>query len=268
MQTSFGIRLNHRSVIRIGGADRRAFLQGILSNDIELCVPGRPLYAALLTPQGKFLHDLFLFDADEEFLIDCDGARVHDLLTRVAGYKLRAKVNFSDASQEYGVWVQSPGPSIAPPLYPDPRLAGLGARGIVKKANYDRQRLALGVADGARDMLVGKSALLEGNFDFLNGVSWTKGCYVGQELTARMHHRALAKKRLLPARIEGAAPVFGAVVTLDGEDIGDMRSSAGDLGLALLNLEKADRAMRENKVLICGESRLQPYLPDWMKNQP
>jgi folate-binding protein YgfZ len=120
------------------------------------------------------------------------------------------------------------------------------------------------VADGSRDMLIEKSTLAEGNFDFLNGVSWTKGCYVGQELTARMHYRGLVKKRLFPVRIEGPAPEFGAILKLGAEDAGDMRSASGDLGLALLNVEKAEAAMRENAALACGESKLTVWKPAWM----
>jgi tRNA-modifying protein YgfZ len=101
-------------------------------------------------------------------------------------------------------------------------------------------------------MIIEKSTLLECNLDRLNAISWTKGCYMGQELTARMHHRGLVKKRLFTVTLSGPAPAFGSSITLNGEDIGDMRSSCGDVGLALLNVEKA----RATTKMLCGDSKL------------
>ncbi len=293
-------QLSNRGVIRIGGGDRRNFLQGLISNDINLCTPEQPIYAAFLTPQGKFLHDMFIVDSDGAFLVDCESARANDLLKRLGMHKLRAKVTLEDAP-EYEVWAmweptelssflrkpessQSIGQNLRkdtldPDLrrgdavfFEDPRLPALGARAIVKKGAspdgqrvdfsvYDKHRLALGVPDGSRDILVEKSTLLECNLDLLNGISWTKGCYMGQELTARMYHRALVKKRLFPVKIEGPAPALGAPVLANGEDIGEMRSSCGDLGLALLKIEK----VRTNELFSCGNSTLKPVLPEWMK---
>jgi len=274
--TSFACHLANRGVICIGGEDRRGFLQGLISNDINLCTHDNAIYAALLTPQGKFMHDLFMIEDGEVFLVDCEQARAENLLQRLAAYKLRAKVTLTDMRKDFDVWgidgqkAEHRGQKI----YADPRLPELGRRAIVKKgisgftsadfSVYDRHRLALGVADGSRDMLIEKSTLAEGNFDFLNGISWTKGCYVGQELTARMHYRGLAKKRLFPVKIIGTAPAFGDTVTLGSEEIGDMRSCAGDRGLALLNVEKAEAAMRENTAPACGGSKLDVSKPGWM----
>jgi folate-binding protein YgfZ len=277
MGADFSCLLDNRGIIHLGGADRRAFLQGLISNDTNLCTQDRAVYAALLTPQGKFLHDLFIIENGEEFLIDCEADRAEDLLKRLAAYKLRAKVTMRDGQGEFEVWAiggqktEDRGQKI----FADPRLPELGFRAILKKGDlqtpnpgprtlYDRRRLALGVADGSRDMLIEKSTLAEGNFDLLNGISWSKGCYVGQELTARVHYRGLAKKRLFPVTIDGDAPAFGAPVTLNGEEIGDMRSNAGGLGLALLNVEKAEMAMREQTALACGASRLTVSRPGWM----
>jgi len=277
MASSFFGRLENRGVIRLGGEDRRAFLQGLISNDIGLCTQESAIYAALLTPQGKFLHDLFIIEGDGDYLIDCEEARAEDLLKRLAAYKLRAKVTLADARGEFEVWgIRNQKSDVGcQKIYVDPRLPELGERMLVKKgvapagkqsifAEYDRHRLALGVADGSRDMLIEKSTLAEGNFDLLNGVSWSKGCYVGQELTARMHYRALVKKRMFPVRIEGDAPAFGAAIKVGDEEIGDMRSSCGDRGLVLLNVEKAHMAIQKNTALTCGASRLIATKPAWM----
>ena len=136
----------------------------------------------------------------------------------------------------------------------DPRLAALGVRCILPRADircalegtglaeagfpaYDRLRLELGVPDGSRDLVPEKSILLESGFDELNGVDWQKGCYIGQELTARTKYRGLIKKRLMPVEIDGPAPAPGTIVTADGREVGEMRSSRDGLGLALLRLE-------------------------------
>lgn len=251
--TRLSTQLLNRGAIRIGGEDRRMFLQGLISNDIELCTPGQPIYAALLTPQGKFLHDLFIIDMGEAFLADCESGRADDLLKRLAMYKLRAQVTLEKTGHE--VWaVCNDGSTLAMPgedtVFIDPRLSVLGRRAIVNNgaslgdaqqvdfAVYDKNRISLGIPDGSRDMIVGKSTLLECNLDRFNAISWTKGCYVGQELTARMHHRGLVKKRLFTVKINGAPPPPGTVIRLNGEDVGEMRSHCEDVGLALLNIEK------------------------------
>ncbi len=295
--------LTNRSILQVGGDDRRNFLQGLISNDIHLCQPGKPIYAALLTPQGKFLHDMFVIDAGDIFLIDCEAARADDLLQRLSRYKLRAKVMLENIGGQFDVWahwIQEPNSQLSFPrkresstsdsehisLRPadarhwipghagddnlvllDPRLPELGIRIILKKGEkpagaitdfsaYDKHRLKLGVPDGSRDMIVEKSTLLEGNFDLLNGISWTKGCYMGQELTARMHYRALVKKRMFPVGIDGAAPSPGTPIQMNEEEIGEMRSSCDDVGLALLNVEKAHISLSESLLLTCAESRV------------
>ncbi|HEV2187213.1 MAG TPA: folate-binding protein, partial [Stellaceae bacterium] len=163
-------------------------------------------------------------------------------------------------------------------VFADPRLAALGARAIlpggrIRRAltatgateadfsEYDRLRLSLGIPDGSRDLVPDKSILLESGFDELHGVDWNKGCYIGQELTARTKYRGLIKKRLFPIRIDGPAPEPGAIVTLDGQDAGEVRSSRDGIGLALLRLEAVSAGRR----LTTGPSTIVPLKPDWMQ---
>jgi folate-binding protein YgfZ len=160
----------------------------------------------------------------------------------------------------------------------DPRLAALGVRCILPRADircvlegtglpedgfpaYDRLRLQLGVPDGSRDLVPEKSILLESGFDELNGVDWQKGCYIGQELTARTKYRGLIKKRLMPVEIDGPAPAPGTIVTADGREIGEMRSSRNEFGLALLRLEP----IVEGKPLKAGNTTLVPSPTSWMR---
>ena len=275
LQNTTACQLSHRGVLRVNGNDRHSFLQGLLSNDIAHCTPQTPIYAALLTAQGKFLHDMFVYDMGGHFLIDCEAERADDLLHKLNAYKLRAKVTLENMSDQFHVWAFPQGGN----GLPDPRLELLGSRDILpagklpgktdicNPAMYDVLRVSLGIPDGSRDMIVGKSTLSDGNFDFLNGISWTKGCYVGQELTARMHHRALVKKRMLPVRISGATPQAGTTITLQDEDIGEIRSAngGGGGGLAILNIESAKTAIQKSAALHCGSATLTPYIPVWLK---
>jgi folate-binding protein YgfZ len=266
-----------RGVLSLGGADRVTFLQGLVSNDVNAVLPGSAIYAALLTPQGKFLHDMFIIEAGDHFLLDCEAARADDLLKRLTAHKLRAKITLDKVISGYDVWAAWDGDAPKGWL-PDPRLAALGSRILLKKGtkpdhvraarfeDYDRHRISLGVPDGSRDLIVGKSTLAEGNLDLLNGISFTKGCYLGQELTARLHHRGLVKKRIFPVKITGVPPEFGSIVRDGADDIGDMRSACGerlreaqsepisscDVGLALLDISKA----ATKKTFTCDSSQL------------
>jgi folate-binding protein YgfZ len=269
------VALPERGLITVGGAEARPFLQGLISNDIEKARPDRAIYAALLTAQGKFLHDFLIAVLGEDLVLDCERPRLGDLGRRLAGYRLRAKVSLADASDDYVVAAllgpeattrlglpEQPGAAM--PLgggiaFRDPRHGGLGARAILPVAAgfapletagfsavpfdaYERLRLALGVPDGSRDMAVEKATLIESNFEALNGVDFSKGCYVGQELTARTKYRGLVKRRLMRVRIEGALPPAGTPLTLDGKEAGEMRSGLGADGLALLRLDRLEQS--------------------------
>ena len=290
--------LEERGVLEIGGADRREFLQGLISNDTRKLSPSRALYAAFLTPQGKYLHDFFLAELGEAFYLDGERARLSDLLRRLSLYKLRAKVTLADVSDRFAVAIAfggdapaklglAGGPGAAAPFvdgvaYIDPRLGTLGARLILPRtripaaieaaglaradpAAYDQLRLAQGVADGSRDLVVEKTILLEAGFDELNGVDWEKGCYIGQELTARTKYRALIKKRLLPVTVEGPLPEPGTIIKLGDQEAGEMRSGRRDLGLALLRLDAVDEAAKSGAALLAGTARIVPMKPEWVR---
>jgi hypothetical protein len=293
MPDAFVLWPESRGLLRIAGPDARAFLQGIVSNDVNKVSPARAVYAAFLTPQGKYLHDFFIAELEGALLLDCEAERRDDLARRLARYKLRSKVAIEPAPAElavallYGAGALAalglpPERGAAVPLaggvaFTDPRLAELGARAILPRAaadavrargfeqgaaaDYEALRLRLGVPDGSRDLEIEKSLLLENGFDELAGVDWDKGCYMGQELTARTHYRALVKKRLVPVAIEGPAPAPGTPVLADGAEAGIMRSSDGGLGLALLKREALEGA----RALTAGEARLAPRVPSWLK---
>jgi folate-binding protein YgfZ len=274
-----------RAVIALSGADRQSFLQGLVSNDVARATAERAIYAAFLTPQGKYLHDIFIAAAGERLLIDCEAQRRADLLRRLSMYKLRAKVvlgnaddlavglHFGGGALEALALTAEPGSARVEgegAVFVDPRLAALGARAILsparfpaenaKPVDYDQLRLSLGVPDGSRDLPVEKAILLENGFDELNGIDWNKGCYMGQELTARTRYRGLVRKRLMPVTIEGPAPAPGTPLLLGDKEAGEMRSAAGEIGLALVRLEALGQG-----VLVAGSAKLSPRKPDWAK---
>ena len=263
----FACPLPHRGVLHIKGADRVPFLQGLVSNDVTKATAQTGVYAALLTPQGKFLHDLFIWSFPNVLWIDCEAARADDLIQRLTAYKLRSQVEIENVSDRFDVWA----------VWGDPHLPELGGRLFMEKGTvptdvtpvgfitYDTHRLTLGIADGSRDLEIGHSTLAEGNFDLLGGIDWKKGCYVGQELTARMRYRGLAKKRLFPVRGEGTLPPHGAPLTLNGIEAGEMRSSCGNNGLALLKIDTAQKLTDEESPLTHKETKIFVSTPDWMK---
>lgn len=262
--------LPDRGVLEVTGEDRLAFLQGLVSNDVTLVAPGRAVWAALLTPQGKWLADFFLFTDGDRLLLDCERAQAPMLAQRLTRFRLRSKVVLRDASAEFAVVAGWDGAALPPGLAAaDPRLPQAGWRALLPSpdpaadadfAAWDRHRLALGLPDGSRDMAAEQSVLLEAGFDELAGVSWSKGCYMGQELTARTKYRGLLKRRLVPVAVEGPLPPQGTPVLLDGKEVGEMRSGREGLGIALLRLA----AIRAPGPLACGEARLRPTPPAWM----
>jgi len=280
-----------RGLLRITGEDRATFLQGLVSNDVLAVGERHGIWAALLTPQGKYLHDFFVVGQGEALLIDGEGARIADLKRRLSMFRLRAKVAVDDVGEGFEVWHGWGGgaldafdlaePGAARPVgdafvLADPRLPALGIRLIAPKgrggallaergfsagdwADWDLLRLSLGVPDGSRDLVAEKSILLESGFDELNGVSWTKGCYMGQELTARTKYRGLVKKRLMPVRIDGPLPSPGTPVMKDGAEAGEIRSGQDQTALALIRLDALDAP------LTAGEARIIPLRPDWAR---
>lgn len=262
--------LPDRGVIEVCGDDAVPFLQGLVSNDVTQAAPGRTVWAALLTPQGKWLADFFIFGDGPRLLLDVERAQVPMLLQRLGRFRLRSKVALADQSDGWRVhaaWNGVPELPAGVVAAPDPRLSNAGWRVLAPRPlptttdadAWDLHRLALGLPDGSRDLEAEKSVLLEAGFDELGGISWTKGCYMGQELTARTKYRGLIKRRLVPVAVEGPLPQPGASITRDGAEVGVMRSGRGGLGLAQLRLAAVGSAL-----LRCGEALLRPRVPAWM----
>jgi folate-binding protein YgfZ len=259
--------LTDRAVIAVTGDDRVAFLQGLVSNDVAAVAPDHAVWAALLTPQGKWLADFFMIADGDRLLLDCERGQAEMLVARLSRFRLRSKVVVAATDlRVYAAWRGEPAAgSLA---VRDPRLEAAGWRVLSEiareadatAAEWDVHRLSLGLPDGSRDLEAEKTVLLEAGFDELGGISWTKGCYMGQELTARTRYRGLLKRRLVPVSVVGEIPPPGTPVLRDGAEVGTMRSGRDGLGLAVLRLEALSAGP-----LPCGGATLTPHIPAWMR---
>lgn len=259
--------LPHRGVIALTGPDRITFLNGLVSNNVENVIPEQAVWAALLTPQGKYLIDFFVFSDGEQTLLDLPRYAIPDLIKKLNRFKLRARVEIADASEHFKTYVIWHGiPPSSPLTAMDPRLPEAGYRSLSLQNltctatlhDYAAHRIALGLPDGPPDLEPDKTLLLEAGFDELNGIDWQKGCYMGQELTARTKYRGLVKRRLLPVTLSQPSLPVGTPIQLNGQEIGCLRSVEGTIGLAMLQLSALPQ-----KLTISG-SELSVHIPSWI----
>ena len=262
--------LPSRALIAVVGPDWRDFLQGLITQDVETLQPGEARFGALLTPQGRLLHDLFVVGRDEGCWLDVLAEHRAAILQRLAMYRLRAKVELSADETAVSVFFPSahhreggdpgglagsaesawvPASAGMSGFVEDPRLPALGWRGygasrpagadLADEADREAQKLALGVP-GPADWGSDKTYPIEANFDLLNGIDFKKGCFVGQETTSRMKRRGQIKSRMLPIAFEGAAPAPGAEVLAGELRAGVVTSGAAGRAMALLRLDRAE----------------------------
>ncbi len=257
--------LPERSVLRVDGPEVEHFLHNLLTADIEGLKAGGATYAALLTPQGKMLFDFFVVRDGEDFLIDCAASQKAEFIKRLGFYRLRAKVTIADpADREVGVSPEKPAAGLA---YADPRDAAMGFRAIASKgtlpqaSGYHGLRIRLGLADTDADLGSGEFFPHEANLDQLGAVSFSKGCYVGQEVVSRMEHRGTARSRILPVRLDRAAPK-GSEIVSGGKVVGTLLSSVGNDALALIRL---DRLAEAKEPLLTAGAGTRVMKPRWAR---
>ena len=284
-------RLDDRKIIALKGPDSIDFLQGLVSCDVKKVSETQSAYGAFLTPQGKFLFDFFITSFGHELLLDCEADRIEDFFRRLNLFKLRSNVEIRiidelevialigrdslklcELEEILGFTKQIDGGV----LFSDPRHLDIGGRGVISKSflvetmpklipetekkNYHHLRISLGIPDGSNDIKVEQSTLLECGFEELNGVDFDKGCYMGQELTARTKYRGLIKKRLMPIEISGTPPELGSEIVQQGKTVGEIRSTISDKGIALIKLE----ALEKKEELLASGTVVKPLKPSWV----
>jgi folate-binding protein YgfZ len=286
--------LDDRGVLAIDGGDARDFLQGLITGDVRKIGSDAPVFAALLSPQGRFLYDFFITVREEKFLLDTDKTRLPDLIKRLTLYRLRSKVHFEELPdmQVAAAWnaARHPEPEAkditeilrfaqndACFIYADPRLPELGWRvmdnkvpafsGMTKSEirDYDRHRISLGVPEGSKDLIFDRSILLEYGYDELGAVDFDKGCYVGQELTARTKHRAALRKFIYRVHADNPLPARGTPVLAEGREAGILTSVDGNNGLAHMRVDEVKRALEGGRQLTAGNVTVTAALPSWCK---
>lgn len=273
-------RLADRGVVRIEGQDSEKLLQGLITNDVAGLELGAARHAALLSPQGKILFDFFIVRVAGGYLIDVARGKAQDLVKRISMYKLRADVTITDQSSDYVVfalWGEDeaslPG-GITGIRFADPRHAGLGSRllvpqemaGAVQQAArdleasqhvYDGLRVRLGIPEGGKDFDFGEAYPHEADLDLFYGVSFTKGCFVGQEIVSRMQNRTLVRKRVV--KVDGSGPLTpGSDIRLGDVTIGRLGTVEGQSGLAMLRLDRALEAEDKREPLTAGNVTITP----------
>ncbi|HET9159754.1 MAG TPA: folate-binding protein [Caulobacteraceae bacterium] len=238
------IALQSRAVVEVSGPDWRSFLQGLTTNDVETLAPGAARFAALLSPQGRILFDLFVIGGAGGCLIDVAAERRDDFVQRLKLYRLRAKVEIRPL--DLGVFAILDAHAAAPGWVVDPRLPALGVRGYTADGRaddveiaYDVWRMTLGVP-GAADWGYDKTFPIEADFDLLNGIDFRKGCFVGQETTSRMKRRGKIRSRMLPIVFEGPAIAPGSEILAGELRAGEVLSGAPGLAMALVRLDRIE----------------------------
>ncbi len=238
--------LNSRALVRVAGPDWRDLLQGLLTNDVEHLAEGQIRFAALLTPQGRVLFDMFVIGGADGCLLDVAAERRDALIQRLLIYRLRAKAEIAAAEgQVCALW----GAAAAPEGWvADPRLPALGWRAvgqaappgarILEEADYNALRLDVGAPDPERDCVPDKTYPIEADFDLLNGIDFKKGCFVGQETTSRMKRRGGIRSRMLPIEFDGPPPAFGAEILAGSLRAGEALSGRDGRVMALLRLDR------------------------------
>lgn len=242
--TTRGEAAPDRRVFEITGRDREAFLQGLVTNDVRRLTEGI-VYAALLTPQGKYLADFFLVPQGETILLDVHESLADALTRRLSMYRLRAEVGIAPSALRVSRGL-GPAPEGA---LADPRHPALGWRrygtdpGGAPATDWDRVRVEHCIPQSGIELIPDESYILEAGFERLNGVDFRKGCYVGQEVTARMKHKTELRKGLVTVAVEGEAPV-GTEILAAGKPAGQIFTQAGGKGIAHLRFDRAGGEMR------------------------
>ncbi len=263
--------LSHRAVLSFTGADRASFLQGLITNDVQNLKDTTAVWSALLTPQGRWLSEFFLYDMPDRILMDCPADHAEMLAKRLSRFRLRADVQIENTPLEVITGAESRSlPQNVLASAPDPRCDGAGWRAIVTGADqggetpaeFLERRLTLGLPD-VMDFESEQTLALEADMDLLHGVSWKKGCYMGQELTARTHYRGLVKRRLLPVALsDGTFPEEGGIIVSGEREVGDIRSRSGNRALAMLR-----RDAWSASDLTCNGQPLSVVWPTWFPEE-
>ena len=269
MKTDYYFINNDSRFINIGGEDRQNFLQGLISNDINLCNRNNPIYSCILSPQGKFLADFFVIELNGNYLIEIHNQFFDNILQKLQLYKLKSKVTITENNDFISYVLFNNNKKIKDPnhaiSFQDPRNNNIGIKFILNAnntfllkewnlkpvdINYYKEILMKNLIPYSPDDLIeNKSLLLENNFQNINAINWDKGCYVGQEITARMKYRALLKKKIYTLEIIYGSVKVGEKITINDISIGEIISITKKFSIAMLKIDAANVIIKNDKVI-------------------
>ena len=276
MTVPYFYKNSNSQFLSIEGEDSNEFLQNLITNDINKCSEDNIIYSCLLSPQGKFLSDFFIFKKDEKYLIETHSFFYEKLLKKLNLYKLRSKVHINEVNNlhSYSVFGDIQKDQDTFIFNIDPRNKNIGLKLIHLKKNpeildslneineekYHQILIQNTVPLSHYDLEENKSLLLENNFENLNSISWDKGCYVGQEITARMKYRALLKKKIYSLEIKEGSPLIGQVIKDDENEFGKIISIKNDSVLAMLKIELAEIKINTKKKIKTNEGLVLEFI--------
>ncbi len=269
MKDKYFFHHSNSRFFKISGKDSATFIQNLITNDIEKCSNESMIYSCLLTPQGKFLADFFIFNINGNYFFETNKKFYNSLLARLTIYKLRSNVEIEEVNDlfSYSIFNINYNANHIIQL-DDPRNIHLGKKLIIKnkisleisdlqeinETKYHEILIANTTPYSPFDILENKSLLLENNFDNLNAIDWNKGCYVGQELTARMKYRGLLKKKLYSLKLKTGSVLIGDELIVNNKKIGTIISIANSNIFALLNISFVNECISKNEGLIIDET--------------
>ena len=288
-------QLFNRSIISVSGSESRNFLQGLISNDINLVDSEKMIFSGMFNPQGKFFSDFFIFQPDKKNLdilyIDSNSNQTDDIITKLNTYKLRSKIDIKEISDKFSffsfininkqIFLENDKNNLLKNciIHNDPRLEKLGKKIYVpkeleerfinqfsnffKKDFYEINRIQLGIPDGVSDIIPNKDFPLDFGYDQLNAISFSKGCYIGQEITARTHNRAKLKKKIFLVKSEQKLPDFNSQIYYKGNKVGKMLSKLCGTGIALLDKSLTEECIKNKEFLESDNIKITPYITSW-----
>ena len=268
---------NHKNsrFFKVSGEDSITFIQNLITNDINKCKNNDIVYSCLLTPQGKFLADFFIFKNDDSFYFETDKKYYKNLINKLNIYKLRSNIDIKEVENIFSYSIFNFSYNFDSLVQNnDPRNLSLGKKVIlsnkillndnnlkqINENEYHEILIKNSTPYSHLDMVENKSLLLENNFDNINAIDWDKGCYVGQEITARMKYRSLLKKKIYPMKIIKGDVSIGNELIIDGKKIGYIISKANSYIFALLNIEFVNMLVKDNSKINLNDNVVLDFL--------
>ncbi len=275
MKNKYFFQHTNSRFLKISGKDSELFIQNLITNDVQKCTEGSLIYSCLLTPQGKFLADFFIFNVKGNYFFETNKKFYINLLNKLKIYKLRSEINIEEVSDLYSY-------STFNLIYEsdkiiflnDPRNSNLGKKLIldheikiidsniqkINETEYHEILIENTIPYSPFDILENKSLLLENNFDNLNAIDWNKGCYIGQEITARMKYRGLLKKKLYSLKLKTGSTFKGEELIINNKKIGTIVSIANSNIFAVLNINFVNELKKNNESLTINKSLIFDFL--------